>query len=121
MVGKRKTNDPYLLEIPKKLKKIEEKDKNVGQEKTIVGLNQNLEKKYLRIVGETDPLIIRPENVLKESFFFVIEKFQENKDYQYVIDQLKSIRQDLTVQRIQNNFSVLVYENNARISLRNVS
>lgn len=122
MVGKRKENENDLKYISNKLQKMDEKvkPKNTTNNEEIIGLNRNLEKKYLRITGETDPLTIRPEHVLQEAFPFVIEKYQENKDYEYIIDQLKSIRQDLTVQRIQNSFCVLVYETNARISLRNV-
>uniref|UniRef100_A0A183FSK2 SAC3_GANP domain-containing protein n=1 Tax=Heligmosomoides polygyrus TaxID=6339 RepID=A0A183FSK2_HELPZ len=70
-------------------------------------------------VQAPDPSQVRPPEVLEKSLENVKDKYRSGASYQYLSDQLRSIRQDLTVQRIRNRFTVLTYEINARISLEN--
>ncbi|CAM0955157.1 unnamed protein product [Alopecurus aequalis] len=82
---------------------------------TVKGTCQEIEKRYLRLTSAPDPSTVRPENVLEKALSMV-EASQKN--YLFKCDQLKSIRQDLTVQRIQNELTVKVYETHARLALQ---
>ncbi|KAG8044761.1 hypothetical protein GUJ93_ZPchr0079g2778 [Zizania palustris] len=82
---------------------------------TVKGTCQEIEKQYLRLTSAPDPATVRPEHVLEKALSMV-ETSQKN--YLYKCDQLKSIRQDLTVQRIQDKLTVKVYETHARLAMQ---
>jgi len=76
-----------------------------------VGRNTSIDKPYLRITGRPDPDTVRPEPVLKIALPHFIEGFKKGSvPYDNFISQMKSIRQDLTVQHIRTAFTVEVYE-----------
>ncbi|SCU81805.1 LANO_0B04236g1_1 [Lachancea nothofagi CBS 11611] len=91
-------------------------DKN----KPVVGRCQTLEKKYLRLTSEPKPDLVRPLNVLKKAFELIMRK-HKNKEasYSYLCDQFKSLRQDLRIQIIENQFTLKVYQTHARLALEN--
>jgi len=82
------------------------------------GYSNKLEKQYLRLTSEANPAHVRPLQVLRASLRHVLSKYISNPDdYEYVCEQFKSIRQDLTVQGINSRFAAHVYECHARIAL----
>lgn len=92
----------------------------VDPSEPIIGYLNNLEKRYLRLTSAPDPYTVRPEKVLVKSLEFVLNKFKStHRQYTYINDQLKAIRQDLTVQHIKNYFAIKVYEIHGRIAIEN--
>lgn len=83
----------------------------------VVGTCQTIEKRYLRLTSAPKPENVRPLHVLQQTLDLLRKKWKETEDYNYVCDQFKSMRQDLTVQHIKNDFTVKVYEVHARIAL----
>lgn len=83
----------------------------------IIGTCETLEKPYLRLTAPPEPYTVRPLRVLKQTLELLKNKWKQSGDYGYICDQFKSLRQDLTVQGIKNDFTAQVYEIHARIAL----
>ncbi|EMD38887.1 hypothetical protein CERSUDRAFT_112615 [Gelatoporia subvermispora B] len=84
---------------------------------TIVGTSREIFKDYLRLTSEPKPEQIRPYEVLQETLAQLKRKWRDKVSYSWICSQFKSLRQDLTVQRIKNEFTVTVYEIHARMAL----
>jgi len=98
---------------------VEEIDWDNLDKYVVKGTCMEVEKKYFRLTSAPNPEAVRPEPVLRKALAFVKSKWKDAPNYEYTVDQLKSIRQDLKVQHLNNEFAVDVYETNARISLEN--
>lgn len=86
----------------------------------VKGTCEALEKDYFRLTSAPDPATVRPERVLTLALTALKSKWKsQSVDYDYACNQLKAIRQDLTVQNIKNKFAIHVYETHARIALEN--
>ena len=83
----------------------------------VVGRCQTLEKKYFRLTSAPNPDTVRPLPVLQKTLELLKKKWKTENNYSYICDQFKSLRQDLTVQHIKAEFTVIVYEIHARIAL----
>jgi len=103
-------------------KRLDEQD---YERMTVKGTCTTLEKEYLRLTSPPRAELVRPQPILEQHLRNLQQSYYQNKkvhlgrarDYNWYCSQFKAMRQDLTVQRIVNAFSVEVYETHARVAL----
>jgi hypothetical protein len=87
----------------------------------VKGACLTLEKDYLRLTAPPRAELVRPQPILEQHMRNLKAERQlapsNRRDYLWFCSQLKAVRQDCTVQHIQNSFTVEVYETHARIAL----
>eukprot|EP00536_Pseudo-nitzschia_multiseries_P004327 jgi/Psemu1/237550/estExt_Genewise1.C_710045 len=80
---------------------------------TVKGTSATLEKNYLRLTAPPRAELLASNDSSSPNRF----GRRKRRDYLWFCSQLKAIRQDCTVQRIQGDMAVDVYETHARIAL----
>ena len=95
----------------------EEVEVGLDHKDRLVGTCQDLEKSYFRLTTFPKPETVRPQPVLVKSLAHIKSRFIQTEDFDWANEQLKSVRQDITVQRLRNKFVLEVYETHARILL----
>jgi SAC3 family protein LENG8/THP3 len=98
-------------------KKLDETD---YEQMKVKGTCQVLEKDYLRLTAPPKAELVRPLEILQQHLKNLKDEWKSvsRRDYNFFCSQMKSLRQDLTVQHIQNAFTVDVYETHARMALQ---
>jgi len=82
-----------------------------------VGTSPSLEKPYLRLTTFPKAEDVRPLPVLERALQHIKARYHTEEDFAWANEQLKSVRQDITVQGLRNYFVLEVYETHARLAL----
>lgn len=83
----------------------------------LVGKSTAVEKPYMRLTTAPKAKDVRPLPILRKALSHVKAHFVQSEDFDFANEQLKSIRQDMTVQHLRNNFVLEVYETHSRMLL----
>jgi len=84
----------------------------------IVGTSTSLEKSYFRLTSPPSPSVVRPPPILSAALKRLLSLHASGeRNYAYLCDQMKAIRQDLTVQGVQGKVTVRAYEEHARMAI----
>lgn len=102
-----KGNDSFFKESKGKDRSLIKEAKQASKRSDVItdwrdlvvkGTCLTLEKTYYRLISAPDPMDVRPEGVLRQALEFMMKKWQKKSaTYRYIDDQLRSIRQDMTV------------------------
>lgn len=88
--------------------------------KPVVGLCERVEKSFLRLTSAPKPEDVRPPRILRKALSNVKTHWKlQDRDYDWVCRQMKSIRQDYKVQHVESADSLEAYETHARLALEN--
>jgi SAC3 family protein LENG8/THP3 len=92
-------------------------EQTMVQTTKLIGTSNALEKTYMRLTSYPKPENVRPIEVLKKALAHIKNQFVQNEDFRWANEQLKGVRQDITVQNLRCAFVLDVYETHARLLL----
>eukprot|EP00521_Asterionellopsis_glacialis_P006273 CAMPEP_0195281204 /NCGR_PEP_ID=MMETSP0707-20130614/618_1 /TAXON_ID=33640 /ORGANISM="Asterionellopsis glacialis, Strain CCMP134" /LENGTH=841 /DNA_ID=CAMNT_0040340071 /DNA_START=31 /DNA_END=2556 /DNA_ORIENTATION=- len=97
-------------------------DETDYEQMTVKGTCTTLEKEYLRLTAPPRAELVRPKQILEQHLQNLKlqrkhKSSQKKRDYTWFCSQFKALRQDLTVQRINDAITVDTYETHARVAL----
>lgn len=83
----------------------------------VEGRCQKVDKGYQRLTSAPSPDDVRPEPILRIALDRCCERWASAKNWAQIDSQLRSIRQDITVQQLRGPFAAHAYETCARLAL----
>ncbi|KYO01719.1 hypothetical protein PGSY75_0602600 [Plasmodium gaboni] len=87
--------------------------------KDFVGECRNIQKFFFRLTSLPERKNVRSFSVLKCTYAYILYKYNMDKNYKYINEQFRSLRQDLNIQNIFHDDVVNIYETNIRICIVN--
>ncbi|KEG00264.1 conserved Plasmodium protein, unknown function [Plasmodium vinckei vinckei] len=87
--------------------------------KNFVGECKNIQKFFFRLTSLPETKNVRSFSVLKCTYAYILYKYNIDKNYKYVNEQFRSMRQDLNIQNIFHHDVINIYETNIRICIVN--
>ncbi|CRH01108.1 conserved Plasmodium protein, unknown function [Plasmodium relictum] len=87
--------------------------------KNFVGECKNIQKFFFRLTSLPEKKNVRSFSVLKCTYAYILYKYNIDKNYKYINEQFRSLRQDLNIQNIFHNDVINIYETNIRICIVN--
>lgn len=87
--------------------------------KDFVGQCKSIQKFFFRLTSLPEPKNVRSFSVIKCTYAYILYKYNQDRNYKYVNEQFRSLRQDLNIQSILHTDVINIYETNIRICIVN--
>ncbi|GAW81994.1 hypothetical protein, conserved [Plasmodium gonderi] len=87
--------------------------------KNFVGLCKSIQKFFFRLTSLPERKNVRSFSVLKCTYAYILHKYNIDRNYKYINEQFRSMRQDMNIQNIFHDDVINIYETNIRICIVN--